>query len=131
MPTDPPDKAPTPLAGKLVLEIGARCGVAVAGSLFAQTGATVISVEAINRGDFPEPKWLHREVMAAGKLSLALDRAVKSDRELLERLVRASDIVLTSSDADPLAYGSGSLVDANACKVLGDLSAFGGTGPHA
>ena len=56
-----------PLHGLLVLEVGARIGVSVAGSLLAQLGAEVVCVEGQGSGGFPQPKWLHRDQLLAGK----------------------------------------------------------------
>ena len=125
----PQDNAP--LQGVIVLESGARIGAAIAGSLLAQLGATVICVESHAAGAFAQPKWHHRLPLAAGKLSIRIDAANPSDRALLERLALASDIALRCSDADPLAYQTDVLPAMAARAVLCDLTAFGDTGPHS
>jgi len=125
----PQDNAP--LQGLMVLESGARIGAAIAGSLLAQLGATVICVESHSAGSFAQPKWHHRLPLAAGKLCIQINAANSSDRGLLERLASASDIALVCSDADPQAYQTDALPALAPRAVLCDLTAFGDTGPYA
>ena len=123
--------ASAPLKGIVVLESGARIGAAVAGSLLAQLGATVICAESIDDGSFAQPKWRHRLPLAAGKLCIAINAREASDRLLLQQLTGASDVVLTCSDADPLAYRSDSVQPGSPRAVHCDITAFGATGPYA
>ena len=123
--------ASAPLKGIVVLESGARIGAAVAGSLLAQLGATVICAESIDDGSFTQPKWRHRLPLAAGKLCIAINAREASDRLLLQQLTGASDVVLTCSDADPLAYRSDSVQPGSPRAVHCDITAFGATGPYA
>ena len=61
-----PQESTGALAGVTVLELGARIGVSVAGSLLAQLGASVVFVEAVTGGGFAQPKWQFRDQYAAG-----------------------------------------------------------------
>lgn len=124
-------EARPPLQGVIVLELGARVGAAVAGSLLAQMGATVIAVESRSTGAFAEPKWRDRTVHAAGKLCIAIDASSPTERALLVRLASASDVVIGCSDADPLAYASVPFARSEPKAVNCDLSAFGDSGPFA
>jgi len=123
--------ASCPLKGVVVLESGARIGAAIAGSLLAQLGATVICAESVDEGAFTQPKWRHRVPLAAGKLCIAINSREAADRLLLQQMAGASDVVLTCSDADPLAYRSDSHLGGSPRAVICDITAFGSTGPHA
>ena len=123
-----PQESTGALAGVTVLELGARIGVSVAGSLLAQLGASVVFVEAVTGGGFAQPKWQFRDQYAAGKQSLAVDVSRQDDLELLARLAAGSDMVLQSTDVDILAYGAAPL--SQRCDaILCDLTAFGSSGP--
>lgn len=131
MTTTPDSPTSSPLSGMFVLELGARCSAAVAGSLLTQLGATVLSVESITEGAFEQPKWRFREVMVAGKLSVAIDTAKSADRSLIERLLQAADAVITSQDVEALAYGA-HLPSGNRNPLIAcDISAYGARGPLA
>jgi crotonobetainyl-CoA:carnitine CoA-transferase CaiB-like acyl-CoA transferase len=120
-----------PLQGVTVLEWGSRIGAAVAGSLLAQLGATVICAESRSNGNFEQPKWRFRQPLAAGKWCVAVSADNPEDRKLIERLSTASDIVIVCSDADPLAYDFRTLSLGQPKGVYCDLTAFGDSGPHA
>lgn len=117
------------LQGVTVLELGARVGASVAGSLLAQLGATVVFIEPTGIGGYAEPKWLHREQFAAGKLSLAVDVSSEVDRRLLDELAQICDVLLVSSDADAAAHGAPPLQRLPEQAVVCDVTAFGSTGP--
>lgn len=116
---------PKILDGVVVTEIGSRTGASLCGSLLAQLGATVIFVE-LPKADRGSGKARHRSQLAAGKLSLLL-RDDAHDRRLLEAALLRSDIVLTSSDADPSPLH----VEPPSApgNVVCDLTAFGASGP--
>ena len=117
------------LNGITVLELGARLGVSVAGSLMAQLGAKVVFVEAVNNGDFAQPKWQARDQLAVGKMSLRVDASSHEDKALLASLAAGSDVILRSSDVDALAFGVEPLVQLPTTAVVCDLTAFGSSGP--
>ena len=99
------------LKGLLVAEHGGRTGVAVCGSLLAQLGATVVTVEHPHAAG----KWAFRDQFSAGKLSvLAADFA-----GLPPQAHAAFDVVLLSSDVshDPGA--------ASTRQVVCDVTALG------
>src|SRR5688500_1635555 len=116
---------PKILDGVVVTEVGSRTGASLCGSLLAQLGATVIFVE-LPKANSGSGKARHRSQLAAGKLSLLL-RDDAHDRRLLEAALLRSDIVLTSSDADP----SPLRVEPPSApgNVVCDLTAFGASGP--
>lgn len=113
------------LAGILVAELGGREGVATAGTLLAQLGATVVTVEP--RGA-RRPRDAHRAQFTAGKLSIAPDFGSREDAALLERLADAADIVLVSGDIDDEPVRR---VADGAPGIVCDISAFGRSGPDA
>jgi crotonobetainyl-CoA:carnitine CoA-transferase CaiB-like acyl-CoA transferase len=115
-----------PLAGTSVLELGARTGVSLCGTLLAQLGAEVIFVELPPRVALAEHKLVHRACFAAGKLSLVPKAA---DASLLRRLVETIDVVLTSSDVDQSVTELSR--DWYSGQVVCDITAYGATGPLA
>ena len=94
-----PEPRQTLLDCPLVIELGDRAGVGLAGSLLAQLGARVVLVEPALPSS--HDKWRHRSVCAAGKQSIVLDRHCAQDQALLARLVRSADAILLSSDVTP------------------------------
>ena len=115
-----------PLEGCLVVELAARTGASLCGSLLAQLGAEVVFVERAPRLPVPEHKLAHRAYFAAGKRSL-VPRA--SDAALLRKLVLAADVVLASSDIDlPLPELPD---DWREGRIACDLTAYGASGPLA
>jgi crotonobetainyl-CoA:carnitine CoA-transferase CaiB-like acyl-CoA transferase len=123
-----PEPRQTLLDCPLVIELGDRAGVGLAGSLLAQLGARVVLVEPALPSS--HDKWRHRSVCAAGKQSIVLDRHCAQDQALLARLVRSADAILLSSDVTP---EDGPLWAAARDKklVVCDVTAFGHTGPLA
>src|SRR5690606_15214589 len=110
------------LDGVIVAEFATRAGGAFCGSLLAQLGATVIAVEPPGA---EAEKALWRGQFAAGKLSFApADNA--ADRALLESLAAVSDVVITSSDADPPLLRRPKAD--NPANVVCDITAFGDAG---
>lgn len=120
------DDARLPLHGVAVLELGARIGASVAGSLLAQLGAEVLCVEGRGSAGFAQPKWLHREQLVAGKRSLLL---APGDEELLAEWAARVDVVLLSSDVDALVHGQALLARLPQSAVVCDVTAFGASGP--
>src|SRR5688572_18638345 len=113
------------LEGVIVAEIGGRGAVAVCGTLLAQLGATVISVESPTGS----AKARYRAPYAAGKLSFRPDPQNSDDAALLHRLLSGSDIVLASTDVDPAWLRPH---DARSPRnVVCDITAFGSTGSLA
>jgi crotonobetainyl-CoA:carnitine CoA-transferase CaiB-like acyl-CoA transferase len=99
------------LRGLLIAEYGQRIGVAVCGSLLAQLGATVVTVEHPSSPG----KWTFRDQFSAGKLSiLATDFAGLSPQRL-----GAFDVVLLSSD---ISHYPGVL---SATQIVCDVTALG------
>ena len=117
------------LEGIVVTELGCRTAVSVCGSLLAQLGATVVTIEAPGAREDRSNKAVHRQQFAAGKLSFVPRLESDQDRQLLENLISRSDVTLTSSDVDPPNL-SPNAPDTSR-NVLCDITAFGATGPLA
>jgi crotonobetainyl-CoA:carnitine CoA-transferase CaiB-like acyl-CoA transferase len=114
------------LEGALVVELGSRVGTGVCGSLLSQLGATVVLVE--HADERPERKWRQRALCAAGKLSVRIDRNSPSDCELLADVIRRSDVILQSSDADVASTGP---IGDTTTQIICDVTAYGRTGALA
>ena len=118
----------TLLDSPIVIELGDRAGVGLAGSLLAQLGARVVLVEPAVPSK--QDKWRYRSVCAAGKQSIVLDRSLARDQAILKRLVGTADALLLSSDVtqeDRLLWAG----ERDKGLVICDITAFGHTGPLA
>lgn len=116
------------LDSPLVVELGSRISVGLAGSLLAQLGATVVVVEP--NASSSKGKWARRPLAMAGKRSLCVNRESDRGRNELSLLLANADIVLTSSDIDT----GDREIWANppqASTIVCDVTAFGHTGPLA
>jgi benzylsuccinate CoA-transferase BbsE subunit len=135
--------APGLLAGTRVVDSAGE-GLTYAGRMFADLGADVILVEPTSGTDARRIPPLvtvrdgvsvsaHFAFMAAGKRSLAVDATVTAGREVLDRLVRASDIVLVPGDLDEQRDRG---LDPATLRALSDrlivtsVTAFGSSGPR-
>ena len=114
------------LESVVVTELGVRGAVAVCGQLLSQLGATVIAVEN-PRGE--APKGVHRAQYMAGKLSFLPQPDSAADLGMLDQLINGSDILLTSSDVDPIWLRRTEVRTPS--NVLCDITAFGSTGTLA
>lgn len=89
-----------PFHGLKVVEIGARLGATVCGSLLAMAGADVVFVEAENAPHIG--KYRNRAVSSAGKSSLVIGDSFPESRALLATALAAADVVIISSDTEPI-----------------------------
>ncbi|MGE4220540.1 MAG: CaiB/BaiF CoA transferase family protein [Alphaproteobacteria bacterium] len=120
----------TSLQDTLIVELGDRIAAGACGSLLAELGATVVFVETAGIAAGTKGKWAYRPAFAANKLSLALDPAKPADRDLLARVLRAADAVVTTSDANSPWKDAVAECDP-ATQIVCDVSAFGSDGPMA
>jgi crotonobetainyl-CoA:carnitine CoA-transferase CaiB-like acyl-CoA transferase len=91
----PPDPAPE---RPLVVDLSSLWAGPLASSLLAATGARVIKVEGARRPDGARlGPGAFFDLLNAGKECVALDFDDPRDRDLLDRLVRAADIVIEGS----------------------------------
>lgn len=113
-----------PLQGLLVIEVGARLGAAVCGSILAQLGAEVVVIErpSVSMRD----KWLHRDAAILDKRSVIIDEGVTADRQLFNELLSIADMVIHASDISPCDVGI-----ASSRQIICDITAFGTSGPLA
>lgn len=115
-----------PLSGIVVAELGARIGAAVCGALLAQLGATIVVPE---RRGWATPKGRHRDQLIAGKLSIVIGDDAAAEGELLGKIIAQSDVLLLSSDMEPL--GQSIQYPADADRIDCNVTAFGDSGPLA
>jgi crotonobetainyl-CoA:carnitine CoA-transferase CaiB-like acyl-CoA transferase len=117
---------PVALDGVVVAELGARIGAGICGSLLAQLGATVIVPEWPAARD---GKHRHRAQMIAGKMSVLLHPDDAADADILRQLVARSDVLILSSDLDPVQRPGA--WPGSALRIECDVTAFGQGGPMA
>jgi crotonobetainyl-CoA:carnitine CoA-transferase CaiB-like acyl-CoA transferase len=118
------------LDGIRVLELGSGMAGAFASRILADFGADVVKVEP----DGAEESSRLFEFLNWNKSSLIADPAERTDRELLDALLRAADIVVNSLGPRELADWSLDLPavrNANRRLVITSISDFGLTGPYA
>lgn len=113
-----------PLAGLLVVEHGERLGAAVCGSLLAQLGADVALIE--RERAVPARIRATRAANALGKRSVVLRAGDALDENLLQELLCAADVVVTSSDLSRTPEYA-----AAPHQIVCDVTAFGTSGPLA
>jgi crotonobetainyl-CoA:carnitine CoA-transferase CaiB-like acyl-CoA transferase len=106
-----------------VVELGSREAVGVCGCLLAQAGARVVLFEFEDQA-VQGWKWSNRVHFATGKLSVLIRDRDCADEKLLIAALKKADVVLLSSDVDPIWR---ELVDAHSSNdaIICDLTAFG------
>ena len=118
-----------PYSGITVVDLDSDMAGAYASMLLGDLGAAVVRVEGRDHGDDPRFRLWNR-----GKRVVALDPASPSDRPVLERIVRAADVVVrTLSPAAAVAAGLdyGSLGRLNPRQIYCAITPFGESGPLA
>jgi crotonobetainyl-CoA:carnitine CoA-transferase CaiB-like acyl-CoA transferase len=133
---EPPEGATRPeqpLAGLRVLDFGMYISSPLSAQLLADLGADVIKVEP-RTGDRLRPEELTFLASARGKRSLALDLTAPGSKEVLQRLVASTDVVIHNlrlSAAARLGLAEEDIRAVNPQVVLCHVSAFGPRGPLA
>ena len=127
-----------PLAHIRVLDLSIVRAGPVAVRLLADWGADVIRIEQPRSGDFvdvagsrqsPDAQNLHRN-----KRGITLDLKHPKGYEVLERLVRTSDVLVENFKTDVkhrLKIDYESLAKVNPRLIVGSISGFGQEGPYA
>src|SRR5215475_4886429 len=138
-------RAPAPLEGLKVIELGQLIAGPFAGKVFAEFGAEVIKIEPPASGEGPggDPlrQWrlLHEGtslwwyVQARNKKSVTANLRSPEGQEIVRRLARDADIVIENFRPGTLekwGLGYEALAAANPGLVMIRLSGFGQTGPY-
>jgi crotonobetainyl-CoA:carnitine CoA-transferase CaiB-like acyl-CoA transferase len=129
-----------PLAGVRVIEVGSMYAAPTAGRMLRDFGAEVIKVEDPTSGDFARQWQPAQEGMAigfarlnAGKRSVGVDMRRPEGREVLQRLVAGTDVLIENfrpgrMEAWGMSYDE--LKAVNPGLVMTRVSGFGQTGPY-
>lgn len=114
-----------------VVELGSRIAAGACGRLLADLGATVYVIEprvpqapAVKHG-----KWVDRVSAVAGKKSILVDREDIDDINVVEQLLKNSDVVIRSSDLDEDTWPESWKQLISNCPIVCDITAFGSSGP--
>lgn len=135
------ETSPGPLSGVRVLDLTRLLPGGYATLLLAGLGAQVVKIEEVRGGDglrVVVPRTAAGEsgahaVLNRGKASLAVDLKQDAGRELLLRLVSASDVLIDSfrpGVLDRLGLGPDALSAANPRLVHVSIDAYGSDGPY-
>jgi len=133
------DKAPGPLDGIRVIDLGRyqagpRCGL-----VFARLGADVIKVEPPGRGDesrgngpFVRGQSAYWVQYNSGKRSLSLNLRTAKGKEILRDLIEVSDVLIQNfrpGTIDKMGFGYEVISEINPGIVMVNISAYGQYGP--
>jgi crotonobetainyl-CoA:carnitine CoA-transferase CaiB-like acyl-CoA transferase len=130
------------LRGLRVVEIGTSVAAPMAAQILGDLGAEVIKVERVGNGDdsrsWAPPHWHGVSVtylsLNRNKRSLALDFKDERGREILDSLVRSSDILIQNLRPGALAslgMDAESLRALNPRLIYCEMTGFGPQGPRA
>lgn len=132
---------PQPLGGVRVLDVATVLAAPLTASLLAEFGAEVIKIELPGHGDparsyapYYDDESLHWRVTGRNKKSVTLNLSSPAGTELLYKLVKVSDIVVTNFRPETLASWNIDYADLVRVKpdiIMYHLTAFGRTGPYA
>ena len=132
---------PGPLAGVTILDLTRVLAGPYATLLLADLGARVIKVERPGVGDdarrigpFVAGRSAYFESVNRGKESIALDLRDPGDREVFEKLLARSDVLVENfrpGALERLGYGWDTLHERFPRLVHAATSGFGQTGPYA
>ena len=124
--------ATRPLAGIKVLDFGAYLAGPVATMLLADLGADVIKIEVINGEPMRHVEWAFNGCQR-GKRVLGIDLGKPGAAAVLERLVRAADVVHHNQrlpTARKLGIDYDTLRKINPTLIYAHVSAYGPLGPR-
>jgi CoA:oxalate CoA-transferase len=134
-------KKPGPLAGITVLDFSRVLAGPYCTMMLADLGARVIKIEKLGTGDdsrafgpFVDAESAYFMCFNRGKESIALDLKSPRDRELLERLLANTDVLVENfrpGVMDRLGFGAERLARTHPHIVYSSISGFGHTGPYS
>jgi crotonobetainyl-CoA:carnitine CoA-transferase CaiB-like acyl-CoA transferase len=129
-----------PFNGVRVLDLSQGLAGPYAAQMLVMMGATVLKVEP-PQGDWGRVMGVahegHSSLSVAanwGKRAICVDARKEAGKDILKQLVRDSDIVLESfrpGVLDKIGLGYSILEQLRPGIILGSISGFGSTGPHA
>ncbi len=131
-----------PLQGVRVLELGMWVAAPAAGTLLADWGASVIKIEppggdplrGITQPGMPEGSNPWFQMVNRGKRSIAIDLRRSAGRELFDRLLSESDVLivnLQSSAAQKLGVDAETVRAAHPSLLYCRITGYGAYGPDA
>jgi alpha-methylacyl-CoA racemase len=124
-----------PLANIKIIELAAIGPVPFAMALLADLGATIIRVDRREPADLGLPRHDPKfDVLGRGRRSIALDLKSPAGRNIVLRLVKDADGLVEGfrpGVLERLDLAPQSLLAANPRLVIGRMTGFGQTGPHA
>jgi CoA:oxalate CoA-transferase len=135
------DNQAPPLNGIVVLDLSRVLAGPYCTMILAQLGAKVIKVELPGRGDdarafgpFVNGKSLYFSSLNYDKQSIALNLKESADREIFERLLAISDVLVENfcpGTMEAIGYGWETLHARYPNLIYGAASGFGHSGPYS
>lgn len=132
------------LDGVVVIDLTREFFGSVAGALLADFGATVVRVEDLSQTDTPDPnrdgmhpaeRWdAHSELAHRNKQSLAVDLSSDAGKQILNKLIAKSDVLLSDlpfKELEARGWDHDSLCKLRPEIILTRGSGFGPKGPDA
>ena len=140
--SDPgPARAPRPLEGIRVVEVGQLIAGPFAGSVLAYFGAEVVKVEPPGRGDAIRGWRALRNgtsyfwrMLGRNKKSVTLSLRTEEGRALVKRLIEGADVVIEnfrSGAMEGWGLGPDEFKESNPALVYARVSGYGQTGPYS
>src|SRR3954471_16760866 len=123
--------SPPPLDGIRVVDLTSYIAGSYGAMMLADLGADVMKVESLEGDSFPELSGFYG--WNRGKRSIALNLKTPEGREIVERLARASDVLMENwrpGGPTRLGVGPERLCALNPRLVYCSVSAFGSAGPY-
>ncbi|WP_163372105.1 CaiB/BaiF CoA transferase family protein [Endozoicomonas acroporae] len=140
-PTSDTEYKPGPLHGVTILDFSRVLSGPYCTMILADLGARVIKIERFGTGDdtrafgpFIENDSAYFMCFNRGKESISLDIKSPRDRELLERLLDSSDVVVENfrpGVMERLGYGPERLAKTHPHIVYTSISGYGHSGPYS
>jgi crotonobetainyl-CoA:carnitine CoA-transferase CaiB-like acyl-CoA transferase len=129
----PHERPGLPLAGVTILEIAYFLAAPLAPAILAEMGARVIKVEPL-AGDPWRRVGLEAIHLLHGKESIAVDLKTPNGTTILQRLIAASDALLTNfrpGVPERLGFGAQASLELNPSLVYVYASSYGSLGPES
>jgi alpha-methylacyl-CoA racemase len=123
-----------PLEGIKVIELAGLAPSPFCGMILADFGARVVLIDRIFSAQPEFPNTMPGNPLERGKRSIGLDLKRREGKEILERMIRRSDVLLEPyrpGVMEKLGFGPEHALEMNPRMIYARLTGWGQTGPYA